>query len=112
MRSAILRYLRLCCLTPSDGPLDSFKYNERISVANEAAAQRALSEGCERVLALYPQTEAEDAALMENGRLFAALSRNQRMAVKLRRNEKRILLRTIRTCDVALQALGSAPIAL
>jgi hypothetical protein len=64
------------------------------------------------VLALYPQTEAEDAALMENGRLFAALSRNQRMAVKLRRNEKRILLRTIRTCDVALQALGSAPIAL
>ena len=106
----LLRYLRLCCLTPSDGSLDSFKYNERISVANEAAAQRALSEGCERVLALYPQTEAEDAALMENG-LFAALSRNQRMAVKLRRNEKRILLRTIRTAGAALQALGIAPIA-
>jgi len=44
--------------------------------------------------------------------MFAALSRNQRMAVKLRRNEKRILLRTIRTCDTALDSLGTAPIAL
>jgi len=110
--SELLQYLRLCCLTPSDGPLDNFKYNERISVSNEAAAQRALKEGCQRTLALYPQTEAEDAALMESGRMFAALSRNQRMAVKLRRNEKRILLRTIRTCDTALDSLGTAPIAL
>ena len=108
----LAQYLRLCCLTPSDGPLDNFKYNERISVSNEAAAQRALKEGCQRTLALYPQTEAEDAALMESGRMFAALSRNQRMAVKLRRNEKRILLRTIRTCDTALDSLGTAPIAL
>jgi len=110
--SELLQYLRLCCLTPADGPLDGFKYNQRISVANEGAAQRALREGCQRALDRYAQTEEEDAALMENGRLFAALTRNQRMAVKLRRNEKRILLRTIRTCDTALEALGSAPIAL
>ena len=43
---------------------------------------------------------------MENSKLFASLSRNQRMAIKLRRNEKRILLRTIRTCDTALDALA------
>ena len=40
---------------------------------------------------------------MENGRLFTALPRNARMAIKLRRNEKRILLRTIRVCEAALQ---------
>ena len=64
-----------------------------------------LREGCLAALARYPETEAEDQALMDNGRLFAALPRNARMAVKLRRNEKRILLRTIRTTETALDAL-------
>ena len=41
--------------------------------------------------------------MMDNARLFAALTRNQRMAVKLRRNEKRILERTIRVCETTLQ---------
>ena len=103
--SELLQYLRLCCLTPADGPLDAFAYNEIISVANERAATGALRQGCEGALARYPQTESEDASLMENSKLFATLSRNQRMAIKLRRNEKRILLRTIRTCDTALESL-------
>ena len=105
--SELLQYLRLCCLLPSDGPLETYEYGEPISSSNERAAQAALRDGCERALALYPETEAEDAALMENGRLFASLSRNQRMTIKLRRNEKRILLRTIRTCETALEALES-----
>jgi len=103
--SELLQYLRLCCVTPADGALSSYAYNEPLSVANERAAMNALREGCQQALAGYPQAEAEDAALMENSKLFATLSRNQRMAVKLRRNEKRILLRTIRTCDSALDSL-------
>lgn len=62
---------------------------------------QVLRDGCYAALGRYPETEAEDAALMENSRLFAGLPRNARMAVKLRRNEKRILLRTIRTTETA-----------
>ena len=84
-------------------PASAQAYNERISPSNERAALGAILDGCNAALDAYPQSEAEDAALMENGRLFAQLSRNERMAVKLRRNEKRILLRTIRVCEQALQ---------
>ena len=103
--SELMQYLRLCCLTASDGPLDSYDYTEPLSSSNERAALSALRQGCEDALARYPESEAEDAALMENSKLFAMCTRNQRMAVKLRRNEKRILLRTIRPCDTALDAL-------
>ena len=93
-------------------------YNERISSSNERAALTIILDGCYDALDDYPQTEEEDAALMENGRpspspnpsprlrlrprprprprpspragrLFTALPRNARMAIKLRRNEKR-----------------------
>ena len=37
--------------------------------------------------------------------MFTALPRRARMAVKLRRNEKRILQRTIRVCEGALDAI-------
>tara|TARA_B110001452_G_C15229526_1_gene425980 strand:+ start:94 stop:1488 length:1395 start_codon:yes stop_codon:yes gene_type:complete len=101
--SELMQYLRLCCVTSKDGPLDEMAYNERVSQANERAALGVVLDGCYDALDAYPQTEEEDAALMENGRLFVSLSRNQRMAVKLRRNEKRILLRTLRVCEAALQ---------
>jgi [ribulose-bisphosphate carboxylase]-lysine N-methyltransferase len=104
----LIQFLRLACLTES-GSLDSFAYNEPISVANERAALTALRDGCENALRRYAETEQEDAALMDNGRLFTMLSRNQRMAVKLRRNEKRILLRTIRVCETQLQDLAQQP---
>ena len=101
--SELVQFLRLCCAQPSDLPLEGLKYNERISPQNERAALGALIAGCEQALAEYPESEAEDAAMMDNARLFAALTRNQRMAVKLRRNEKRILERTIRVCETTLQ---------
>ena len=103
--SELMQYLRLCCLTAADGALDGFEYNQPLSTANERAALIALRRGCDLALARYPESEAEDAKLMENARLFATCSRNARMAVRLRRNEKRILLRTIRTCDTQLEAL-------
>lgn len=62
--------------------------------------------GCESTLSLFPQSEDEDRKLMEDGRMFTKLSRRQRMAVKLRRNEKRILLRTMRVCEGALDAIA------
>merc|ERR1711924_18992 len=85
--------------------LDSYRYAEKISAANERAALTVLRDGCLAALDGYPETEEEDQKLMENARMFAALPRNARMAVKLRRNEKRILLRTIRTCETAMDAL-------
>ena len=62
-----------------------------------------LRDGCLNSLARYPESEEEDAKLMANSRMFASLPRNARMAVKLRRNEKRILLRTIATCESGLE---------
>jgi len=103
--SELTEFLRLCCVRPGDGPLSSFSYNEPLSKANEEAALSALREGCFAALDEYPQTEEEDASLMSDSRMFAALSRNQRMAVKLRRNEKRILQRTIRVCEEGLALL-------
>ena len=84
-------------------PASAQAYNERISASNERAALRIILDGCNAALDGYPQTEEEDAKMMEDGRLFTALPRNARMAIKLRRNEKRILLRTIRVCEQALQ---------
>ena len=42
-------------------------YNERISSSNERAALTIILDGCYDALDDYPQTEEEDAALMENG---------------------------------------------
>jgi len=103
--SELMQFLRLACVTPSMGPLDSYKYSEPLSAASERAALQVLREGCLATLDGYTETEAEDAKLMEASRMFASLPRNARMAVKLRRNEKRILLRTIRTCETALDNL-------
>ena len=103
--SELIQFLRLACVTKGMGALTDYKYSEMITPANERAAQTALREGCQRALALYPESEEEDASLMENSRMFTALPRNARMAIKLRRNEKRILLRTIRTCETAIDAL-------
>lgn len=99
------QYLRLCCIGENDGPLESYRYSDPISASNEKRVMNALRDGCLAALDRYPETEDADAQLMDSGSMFAALSRNQRMAVKLRRNEKRILLRTIRTCEAALAAM-------
>ena len=106
--SELMQFLRLACVTPAMGALDSYKYNARISLENERNAFNVLKEGCLKALAAYPESEQDDAKLMENGRMFATLSRNARMAIKLRRNEKRILLRTIATCETGLEALNNA----
>ena len=103
--SELMQYLRLACVTPGMGALDEYRYAEKISSANERAALTVLRDGCLAALARYPESEEDDAKLMENSRLFAGLPRNARMALKLRRNEKRILLRTIRTAETALDAL-------
>ena len=104
--SELMQFLRLCCVTPAMDELASYKYSERISLQNERSAFTVLRDGCYAALANYPESESDDAKLMENGRMFATLSRNARMAVKLRRNEKRILQRTINTCDQGLEALA------
>jgi len=100
--SELLQYLRLCCSTPEDGALGSKYYSEPISYDNEKAALNAIIQGCDALLAGYPEAEEADAALMSNSRMFTALSRRARMAIKLRRNEKRILKRTIGVCETAL----------
>ena len=104
----LVQFLRLCCATLADGPLGSLRFNDPISVSNEVAVFEALREGCNLALEQYPETEEEDAKLMENSQMFAVLSRRQRMAVKLRRNEKRILKRTIRVCDSEIAELEAA----
>lgn len=104
----LVQFLRLCCATPADGPISAIRFNAAFSMANEVAVFEALREGCVRALSEYPETEAEDAKLMENANMFAILTRRQRMAVKLRRNEKRILLRTMRVCDTELATLLAA----
>ena len=76
-----------------------------MSPSNERAALQVLREGCLAALERYPESEEADAQLMENARMFASLPRNARMAVKLRRNEKRILQRTIRVTETALDVL-------
>ena len=106
--SELMQYLRLCCVTPSMDDLGSYKYSDRISPSNERAALTTLREGCVAALDEYPETEEEDRKLMENAKMFATLSFRQRQAIKLRRNEKRILLRTIKTCDTALEAIDAA----
>ena len=59
--SELMQYMRLCCLLPADGPLESHQYNLPISSSNERAALNALRDGCLAALQEYPQTEAEDA---------------------------------------------------
>jgi len=98
----LVQFLRLCCASPSEGPLSTLSFTEPLSLANERAVFEALRAGCQLALEKYPETEEEDAKLMGNAAMFATLSRRQRMAVKLRRNEKRILLRTIRVCEQEL----------
>ena len=103
--SELMQFLRLCCVTPAMGALDEYRYADRVSLQNERNAFTVLRDGCYAALAGYESSEEDDRKLMENGRMFATLSRNARMAIKLRRNEKRILLRTIKTCDLGLEAL-------
>jgi histone-lysine N-methyltransferase SETD3 len=107
--SELMEYLRICCLSVADGAddLESVTYNEPISEENEVTALNVLRDGCIAALGLYPETEAEDAKLMENGSMFAMFGKNARMAVKLRRNEKRILERTIRTVETSLERFGN-----
>ena len=105
--SELMQYLRLCCVTPAMGELASYKYNDKISPSNERAAYQTLREGCIAALASYPESEDDDRKMMENSKMFATLSFRQRQAIKLRRNEKRILLRTIKTCETGLAAIDA-----
>jgi len=109
--SELMQYLRLCCMTASDGPLSSYKYSDMISLSNERAALQVLRDGCISALNGYPESEEEDAALMERSSLFATMPRNARMAIKARRNEKRILLKTVRTCEQGLDSLKAGGVA-
>lgn len=104
----LMQYLRLLCVDEDDGPLKDLAYNDIISDENEQQVLEILIDGCQTALNAYPQTEAEDEAMMRNSRLFASLPRNARMAIKLRRNEKRILKRTISYCELGLQKMAEA----
>jgi histone-lysine N-methyltransferase SETD3 len=57
-------------------------------------------------LSKYPNTEEEDAALIQDKTLFRMLSYNQRMAIRHRRNEKRLLKRTIAALEKQIRARG------
>ena len=105
----MLEYLRLMQMTPEDTQgkaLSAFDYSRTISAANEAAVLSSIVDAVQFQLSKYPNTEEEDAALIQDKTLFRMLSYNQRMAVRHRRNEKRLLKRTIAALEKQIRARG------
>merc|ERR1711937_182687 len=96
-------------MTPEDTrgkPLKEFDYSRTVSSANEAAVLTSVITAVKRQLGKYPQTEAQDAALIKDRGMFRLFSYNQRMAVRHRRNEKRLLKRTIAALENQLVQQG------
>ena len=101
----MLEYLRLMLLSrPEMGgkTLDDFDFSRPVSRANEKAALEAVRDAVQGQLSKYTTTEEEDAMMIKDKFLFAALSKNARMAVRHRRNEKRLLKRTAAALDKEL----------
>ena len=57
-------------------------------------------------LALFPQTEEDDANVIKDKGMFRLFSYNQRMAVRHRRNEKRLLKRTLAALEKQIRNKG------
>jgi len=105
----LLEYLRLMMMTPSDTgglPLTAFDYSRTVSAANEAAVLYSIVDAVTRQLALYPNPEEQDAAIIKDATMFRFLSYNQRMAARHRRNEKRLLKRTIAALEKQIKSRG------
>lgn len=105
----MLEYLRLMQMTPEDTqgkPLSAFDYSRTISAANEAAVLSSIVDAVQFQLSKYPNTEEEDAALIQDKTLFRMLNYNQRMAIRHRRNEKRLLKRTIAALEKQIRSRG------
>mmetsp|Transcript_14339 Transcript_14339/g.31382 ORF Transcript_14339/g.31382 Transcript_14339/m.31382 type:complete len:153 (+) Transcript_14339:285-743(+) len=105
----MLEYLRLMQMTPEDTrgkPLAAFDYTRTISAANEQAVLASIIEAVRNQLSLYPTTEEQDAALIQDKSLFQCFNYNQRMAVRHRRNEKRLLKRTVAALEKQLKNRG------
>jgi hypothetical protein len=105
----MLEYLRLMQMTPEDTqgkPLSAFDYTRTISAANEAAVLNSVVDAVKYQLGKYPNTEEEDAALIQDKALFRLFNYNQRMAIRHRRNEKRLLKRTIAALEKQIRTRG------
>merc|ERR1712087_259857 len=96
-------------MTPEDTrgkPLAAFDYTRTISAANEQAVLVSIIEAVRNQLSLYPTTEEQDAALIQDKSLFQCFNYNQRMAVRHRRNEKRLLKRTVAALEKQIRTRG------
>jgi histone-lysine N-methyltransferase SETD3 len=105
----MLEYLRLMQMTPEDTkgkPLSAFDYTRTVSAANEAAVLKSVVDAVKFQLSNYPNTEEEDAALIQDKSLFRMFNYNQRMAIRHRRNEKRLLKRTIAALEKQIRSRG------
>jgi len=105
----MLEYLRLMQTTLEDTrgkPLREFDFSRTISAANEAAVLTSIIEATKRQLRKYPNTEEQDALLIQDKGMFKLFNYNQRMAIRHRRNEKRLLKRTIAALEKQIRTRG------
>eukprot|EP00814_Leptocylindrus_danicus_P000943 CAMPEP_0116023106 /NCGR_PEP_ID=MMETSP0321-20121206/11391_1 /TAXON_ID=163516 /ORGANISM="Leptocylindrus danicus var. danicus, Strain B650" /LENGTH=543 /DNA_ID=CAMNT_0003494317 /DNA_START=236 /DNA_END=1867 /DNA_ORIENTATION=+ len=105
----MLEYLRLMQMTPEDTrgrPLRDFDFSRTISAANEAAVLSSIIDAITRQLGKYPNSEDDDAMIIQDKGLFRLLNINQRNAVRHRRNEKRLLKRTVAALQKQMRTRG------
>lgn len=105
----MLEYLRLMQMTQEDTrgkPLREFDFSRTISAANEAAVLTSIIQAIKRQLRKYPNTEEQDALLIQDKAMFKFFNYNQRMAIRHRRNEKRLLKRTIAALEKQIRTRG------
>mmetsp|Transcript_28836 Transcript_28836/g.44826 ORF Transcript_28836/g.44826 Transcript_28836/m.44826 type:complete len:594 (-) Transcript_28836:23-1804(-) len=105
----MLEYLRLMQMTPEDTrgrPLRDFDYSRTISAANEAAVLSSIIDAITRQLGKYPNSEDDDAMIIQDKGMFRLLNINQRNAVRHRRNEKRLLKRTVAALQKQMRTRG------
>eukprot|EP00586_Coscinodiscus_wailesii_P023554 CAMPEP_0172493918 /NCGR_PEP_ID=MMETSP1066-20121228/32794_1 /TAXON_ID=671091 /ORGANISM="Coscinodiscus wailesii, Strain CCMP2513" /LENGTH=540 /DNA_ID=CAMNT_0013264391 /DNA_START=197 /DNA_END=1819 /DNA_ORIENTATION=- len=105
----MLEYLRLMQMTPEDTrgkPLSAFDFSRTISAANEAAVLTSIIQAIKMQLNKYPNSEEDDARLIQDKGMFRLFNYNQRMAIRHRRNEKRLLKRTVAALDRQIKTRG------
>lgn len=105
----MLEYLRLMQTTLDDTRGKSFRefdFSRTISAANEGAVLTSIIEAIKRQLRKYPNTEEQDALLIQDKAMFKFFNYNQRMAIRHRRNEKRLLKRTIAALEKQIRTRG------
>jgi histone-lysine N-methyltransferase SETD3 len=105
----MLEYLRLMQMTPEDTrgkPLSAFDFSRTISAANEAAVLTSIIQAIKMQLNKYPNSEEDDARLIQDKGMFRLFNYNQRMAIRHRRNEKRLLKRTVAALERQIKTRG------